>query len=214
MKKQRRKYHPEIDFMKMFNDAKRLGWLNLPNSIPRNCDRCGKPYSVTEQEIRWEKWEYYNSQSQRVTDTRYDLCPDCRPYDECPKCDKGYKLRENRMCDECASLRVKIHRERGGVQNEDGYVKIRYPEHPRAKATGYVLEHILVMEEMIGRRLTEDETVHHKNGVRHDNRPENLELWASNHPSGQRVEDLVEWAIDLLRKYKPDALAATPESGE
>jgi len=82
-----------------------------------------------------------------------------------------------------------------------GYAKVLCPEHHRANAKGYVLEHILVMEEMIGRRLTDDETVHHKNGVRYDNRPENLELWASNHPSGQRVTDLVAWAKAILEKY-------------
>lgn len=57
----------------------------------------------------------------------------------------------------------------------DGYVKILDRSNPRAKS-GYVLEHILIMEEHLGRQLTKDEVVHHINEVRTDNRLENLEL--------------------------------------
>jgi hypothetical protein len=56
-------------------------------------------------------------------------------------------------------------------------------------------EHHVVMEAMLGRALRPYETVHHRNGVRDDNRRENLELWASAHPAGARVEDLVDWVV-------------------
>lgn len=61
-------------------------------------------------------------------------------------------------------------------KRSDGYVQIYNPTHPMANKDGYVMEHILIMEEAIGRYITRDEVVHHKNHKRDDNRIENLEL--------------------------------------
>ena len=93
---------------------------------------------------------------------------------------------------------------RGGrTKHHAGYVMVRVPGHPRAR-TGdvYVFEHILVMEEILGRNLLAEETVHHRNGVRDDNRPENLELWVKPQPPGIRVEDAVSWAREILARYR------------
>lgn len=81
----------------------------------------------------------------------------------------------------------------GGRTVQRGYVKVYAPEHHslagRATTRKYVFEHRIVMEQKLGRNLLPHETVHHMNGDRSDNRPENLELWATSQPSGQRITD-------------------------
>ena len=103
---------------------------------------------------------------------------------------------------------MKNHHWKGGrTKHHSGYVMIFEPCHPRA-STGsgkYVFEHILVMERLLGRFLLPDETVHHRNGVRHDNRASNLELWIRPQPAGIRVSDAIAWAKEILDRYEDQA---------
>ena len=91
--------------------------------------------------------------------------------------------------------------------DKQGYVSLHLPGHPLANANGAVYEHRLVMSEHLGRMLLPNESVHHKNGIRNDNRIENLELWSKGQPAGQRVEDKVAYALEILALYAPERLA-------
>lgn len=78
------------------------------------------------------------------------------------------------------------------IDKHGGYVWVKRPDgsHGKNGLQNYIAEHRLVMEQVLGRPLLPTERVHHKNGNRQDNRPENLELWGIGHPAGQRVGDV------------------------
>jgi biotin operon repressor/DNA-binding Lrp family transcriptional regulator len=107
-----------------------------------------------------------------------------------------------RLLDAGMALRKKYYKE-GRRITPDGYAMVPAPDdYPRDKVhNGRVLEHRLVMEQYLGRYLEGDENVHHKNGIKDDNRIENLELWTTSQPSGQRVEDKLAWAREFLERY-------------
>lgn len=111
-------------------------------------------------------------------------------------------------------IRGHLHKNYRGARtsNGDGYIKILLPpdapEWAVSMVTGRnrILEHRYVMAQHLGRPLRKDENVHHINGKRDDNRIENLELWTSSQPPGQRVDEKLEWAIEFVRRYRPEIL--------
>lgn len=92
----------------------------------------------------------------------------------------------------------------GNLFDDKGYVLIERPlDHPGriskvGKVKSRIREHILVMEKMLGRYLYSYEKVHHKNGIKADNKPDNLELWVRKHSDGVRVSDVYAKDIDRL----------------
>jgi hypothetical protein len=89
-----------------------------------------------------------------------------------------------------------------GHISKAGYKILTKHGHPNAsKKTGKILEHTFIMSVHLGRPLFKGETVHHINGIRQDNRIENLELWNSQHGGGQRVEDKIKFYIEFLEQY-------------
>jgi hypothetical protein len=101
----------------------------------------------------------------------------------------------------------KSHKWCGGRSvDAGGYVRIYAPDHPNADTKGYIKEHTYVMSQIIGRSLLKGETVHHKDGIKGNNEPYNLELWAHNHSDGQRVSDLIPYWKKMLELYAPELL--------
>lgn len=98
----------------------------------------------------------------------------------------------------------------GGGHLSHGYVKVAVPPELRHLTNGEtsVTEHRVVMAQHLGRPLRPDEVVHHRNGDRTDNRIENLELWSTYQPKGQRVEDKVRYAVEILQRYASHHLRA------
>jgi hypothetical protein len=104
-----------------------------------------------------------------------------------------------------AEVPVKVITGKGTLSH--GYWKVPVPPELRHLVNGETsaLQHRLVMAQHLGRPLRPDESVHHRNLQKTDNRIENLELWSRYQPSGARVEDLLAWAWEVIRRHDPQA---------
>jgi hypothetical protein len=103
--------------------------------------------------------------------------------------------------------RMNAPRGKARAFDNEGYVFVSDPFKEQRGTTGLkggrlVREHRLVMEQYLGRLLEPNENVHHKNGIRSDNRIENLELWVKSQPPGQNVIDQLAWAREIIAKYE------------
>lgn len=161
--------------------------------------------------------EQWGSRGSSLAITR--ICSGCQTSKRVRVMNVRQSLRQGKLTGLCVSCTSRInasnqpkgrksHKWKGGkFTTSKGYVMSRSPEHLNA-CNGYVFEHRLVMEEHLGRYLLKHETVHHKNGIRSDNRIENLELWTKSHGDGYRYQDmsieelksLVEMLQDIIEE--------------
>jgi len=121
---------------------------------------------------------------------------------------KGISLTKSNPIVSCGCYRAELTSQRMSGKNHHSWKNGK----PRLNGKGYleyrygelrgVKEHRYLYEQHYGIKLLPHQNIHHINGVRTDNRIENLELWDDSQPSGQRVEDKIEFYFNLISQYK------------
>lgn len=183
----------------------------------RNCKNCEQPFEVAypssgrtfcTAKCRASNRKPRSDRGLRRSNWVSTQCP-CGKSFECPP----WQAEQNTYCSkDCVRKYARPAGERGGGRppildqpnySRDGYKLIYLPKNQMP--TGYrghrYPEHRWVMMQKLGRELLPGENVHHINGVRDDNRPENLELWITSQPRGQRITDALSWAREIISRY-------------
>ena len=189
------------------------------------CSECGKHYAWTPTpglrgrppavcsdecaEIRRKRWytQNYTQHLDRIGKRRKQGSPlgsvpctvdGCERPTYCKQLCSLHYGRQKRTGEVGPALPLKAANGEGCWILKNGY---RYYQVTVSGVKTKIMEHRQVMEAHLGRPLWPDENVHHINGVRDDNRLENLELWSSSQPPGQRVEDKLAWARMIIERY-------------
>lgn len=156
--------------------------LGRVTQISRNCEKCYEVFVVNQKSLR----KYCSNECASNKPNKVDA--------ECQQCFKAFfGAPDRKFCSKECFTSYQTEWAIGSITLE-GYRVVSV----KGKS---VKEHRYVMEQYLGRPLRPEETVHHINGVRQDNRLENLELWSSSHPKGQRVEDKLKWAREMIELY-------------